>query len=839
MKRMIEKSLRQQRIQQSQLNQQRRGTLEKMTSVISEESRETDDLGRYSGYNYELDWANSKTFIKQLAKDNIDPSLLNEELQRHAESRRRQSWRTRCLGRFRSNAAQILLCLLVLIDSGIVISEIILEIRSIQNYKELFDIHAQHLTYLMATHNFRWTGSWCSSTGIASDNVYSDRHTQRIHTTQSHYQAVFPLGSTASMDEHQLAVLGDFIQCWQTYVNSATRIQENGMGYKGCDSVLRQRCAQLNATEIRPPDTSTLEMTNPAMLHHASEVMHFVSIGVTGLFIAFTVLKIVCLGRKFFTNIYEVTDALVILVSFVSDISYIKLDSQEISAMVILLLWRIVRLINAMLMYERQRCEFRVILQKRARRLQERKVDNLQRNKELFQKHITNLEELARNLGCSEESIRDCKPRYVYHSKEQTQNALKSIAALTTGFMGGLVGAPLAQKESIARFTANSPPAHSANQVSQSSLAAGDTCSSGAYDSLNSCKGFLTSFTHEDGASSPGSLSSLPSSSRRELMVRSQAENLVRNVLLHQLSNAIEESEAAFCHQQCFSPRRKSSGPERPERRLLKGFLGGAYHKQVSFEGRKERVKSLDLGIAPLHNRRRQTLGPLSKLSIHLSHRGLINPPYQKHHQVTNAAFDTDESESASIRLNLPHQHFLTLPEESASRSTNSSQPPLPTAPILQINEVETHDEDGDNGDEDEGGSIGDEGSVKGICGDGRDSKVCLEGKTKNKRRRRRKRASNASGSCRSSEGISVTAAPVNGMYGLTRRNSYCPMRLVPPDKQQLLLPERKARSENGSQPTIVRTSSERRFYVSTVPPSNSLEIVHTSKALSGSVVVP
>ena len=38
-----------------------------------------------------------------------------------------------------------------------------------------------------------------------------------------------------------------------------------------------------------------------------------------------------------------------------------------------------------MLMYERQRCEFRVVLQKRARRLQERKVDNLQRNKELFQ----------------------------------------------------------------------------------------------------------------------------------------------------------------------------------------------------------------------------------------------------------------------------------------------------------------------------------------------------------------------------------------------------------------------------------------------------------------------
>ncbi|KAL5967051.1 hypothetical protein TSMEX_005115 [Taenia solium] len=90
MKRMIEKSLRQQQLHQSHSSQRRKGTLEKMTSVISDESRETDDLVRYSGYNYELGWANSKTFIKQLAKDNIDPSLLNEELQRHAENRRRQ-----------------------------------------------------------------------------------------------------------------------------------------------------------------------------------------------------------------------------------------------------------------------------------------------------------------------------------------------------------------------------------------------------------------------------------------------------------------------------------------------------------------------------------------------------------------------------------------------------------------------------------------------------------------------------------------------------------------------------------------------------------------------------
>ena len=131
-------------------------------------------------------------------------------------------------------------------------------------------------------------------------------------------------------------------------------------------------------------------------------------------------------------------------------------------------------------------------------------------------------------------------------------------------------------------------------QVSQSSLAMGDTCSSGACDSLNSCKGMPNFLIHEDGPSSSASLSSLPSSSRKELIMRSQAENLVRNVLLHQISNAIEESETALCHQQYASPRRRTYVPDGQEKSLLKGLFTNAYRKQVSFEGRRERGKSLE-----------------------------------------------------------------------------------------------------------------------------------------------------------------------------------------------------------------------------------------------------
>ncbi|VDK88637.1 unnamed protein product [Dibothriocephalus latus] len=248
-----------------------RSKLPKALSFVSNDSKETDEDIRY---NYDLGWANSKTFTKQLAKDNIDVDILNDELIRHAERRRSRSCRQKLLSTFRSSAAQFLLCFLVLLDSCLVIAEIILEIRSIQT----------------------------------------------------------------------------------------------------CDLDLLSKCFVVRKTSLTEEEFNE-RLTDPSTLHFASEVMHFISIGVTSLFIICIVLKLVCLRRKFFTNVYE--------------------------------------------------------------------------------KQILALEELSRSLGSPEENIRDCKPRYVRHSKEQTQNALKSIAALTTGFMGGMIGAPISRQEALARFTGN------------------------------------------------------------------------------------------------------------------------------------------------------------------------------------------------------------------------------------------------------------------------------------------------------------------------------------------------------------------------------------------------
>lgn len=163
---------------------------------------------------------------------------------------------------------------------------------------------------------------------------------------------------------------------------------------------------------------------------------------------------------------------------------------------------------------------------------------------------------------------------------------------------------------------------------------------------------------------------------------------------------------------------------------------------------------------------------------------------------MTNAAFDTDEFESTSTFL---HQHVPPLLEE-----TINPQPPAPTAPILHIIEIEAHD----------GGELSDE--VEGTFSE-QDDKEDIESCVKKKRVRRRRTPDVVAAYRRSSEALSAMAASVNSACGLVRRNSYCPTRLMPPDRQQLLVPERKAKSENGSHPTIIRTSSERRFCVSPV----------------------
>ncbi|CAL8068600.1 unnamed protein product [Calicophoron daubneyi] len=217
-------------------------------------------------------------------------------------------------------------------------------------------------------------------------------------------------------------------------------------------------------------------------MHEVSEILHYLSIAITGLFVIYVLLKLACLGRKFFRDTNEYLDAGVILASFISDLLYIRYASDTAAAMVVLLIWRIIRIINALMMHKQHQYEFRISMQKKARRLMSRKMEILSTEKEMQDKHVTALEELLREMGATEEAIHKCKPRYKKCTKEQTNNALKSIAALTTGVMGGLVGAPSNIQGVLSRYGGNT--AYNTPTASQKSLqqgAPGSIESGGSY----------------------------------------------------------------------------------------------------------------------------------------------------------------------------------------------------------------------------------------------------------------------------------------------------------------------------------------------------------------------
>ncbi|KAL3321169.1 Voltage-gated hydrogen channel 1 [Cichlidogyrus casuarinus] len=203
--------------------------------------------------------------------------------------------------------------------------------------------------------------------------------------------------------------------------------------------------------------------TKAKHLHDISENLHILSIVITGFFLTMVFLKLAAHGKQFFRDSFEVFDGFVIIISFVSDIVFM-FTSMSTASMIVLLFLRVLRIMNALMMHEKQRYEFRIALQKRARRVQQRKMEILQTDKEMQEKHLLALEELCKELGCSDDMVRKCKPKCesdiissTQYTHEQTNNALKSIAALTTGFMGGLVGAQSNIQNAMAKLSGSGP----------------------------------------------------------------------------------------------------------------------------------------------------------------------------------------------------------------------------------------------------------------------------------------------------------------------------------------------------------------------------------------------
>ena len=86
--------------------------------------------------------------------------------------------------------------------------------------------------------------------------------------------------------------------------------------------------------------------------HLAIQILHYTSIVILGLFLIEIVVKLYAFGLDFFHHKLEVFDAIVVIVSFALDIAYSgNMDAWDaIGLLVLLRLWRVVRIVNGIVL---------------------------------------------------------------------------------------------------------------------------------------------------------------------------------------------------------------------------------------------------------------------------------------------------------------------------------------------------------------------------------------------------------------------------------------------------------------------------------------------------------
>ncbi|KER33275.1 hypothetical protein X801_09925, partial [Opisthorchis viverrini] len=186
--------------------------------------------------------------------------MLKDEMSTTLQQRGRKTWQQHLLTILRSHMMQIILSLLVLLDAGIVITEIVLEIQSLQKA-------SAQLNHTLSK----------SKAALRRTRKYSTiiLHRQRNGTHLQTFSEIRrqPRNNTTTSTTHNIAL-------------SEVQIDRSGEEHIFAHDPLSF--------------THGMNVDNSAqMMHEASEVLHYLSIAITGLFLICVIIKIICLKRKF------------------------------------------------------------------------------------------------------------------------------------------------------------------------------------------------------------------------------------------------------------------------------------------------------------------------------------------------------------------------------------------------------------------------------------------------------------------------------------------------------------------------------------------------------------
>lgn len=157
------------------------------------------------------------------------------------------------------------------------------------------------------------------------------------------------------------------------------------------------------------------ELENKTFPH----ILHYMSIGILGVFLVEIVLKIFAFRAEFFRHKLEIFDAFVVVLSFALDISF--WEQEGIDLIIVLRLWRVARILNGVVMSVKTQADHKLLKEKQLREGVEQELIKCRLYANALEKEVEMLRSVLRK-----HNIKEMPPSIVNNS--QPQNTINVVA---------------------------------------------------------------------------------------------------------------------------------------------------------------------------------------------------------------------------------------------------------------------------------------------------------------------------------------------------------------------------------------------------------------------------
>lgn len=248
-----------------------------------------------------------------------------------------------------------------------------------------------------------------------------------------------------------------------SYLGSVDEQSGNSSRSKVKESSLNKKSSRKTGTK----DKGDLEKEHDILLE-VTHVFHLASLSILSILLFETLLKIFAMGRKLWNHKLEVFDAGVIITSWSLDLAFKDgiwdhPGSNAATILIILLPWRVVRIVNSFVLVIQEKDNVRLKLIKQRYRSSERRTREYKEKLNKYRVETKSLQGVCRKFGVPEGQITACMP---IEKRKRSSLALTALSEFASLAMVSTVGSlpNLASKSEFSSDSSSSDDEESSDQ---------------------------------------------------------------------------------------------------------------------------------------------------------------------------------------------------------------------------------------------------------------------------------------------------------------------------------------------------------------------------------------